>query len=72
MLGAGFKSSPPGDWVKPLCWKPPNHNEAPKKLKIKLPATGLSRFVGNLDGADAHLRLRDLPATGLSRFVGNW
>ena len=21
MLGAGFKSSPPGDWVKSLCWK---------------------------------------------------
>ena len=64
----------PGDWVKSLCWKPEFFREDSEKVSSFLvPATGLSRFVGNssssLEYVPKHIAF--VPATGLSRFVGN-
>ncbi len=71
MLGAGFKSTPPGDWVKSLCWKQTS-NLFITIWSLFLPATGLSRFVGNKLWIKTSTRESLLlPATGLSRFVGN-
>ena len=38
--------SSPGDWVKSLCWK--LFSTPMLVFNWKVPATGLSRFVGNL------------------------
>ena len=38
---------------------------------MKVPATGLSRFVGNYKQNNYDVKLAEVPATGLSRFVGN-
>ncbi len=70
MLEAGFKSSPPGDWVKSLRWKHYRLDILPLGA-IRFPATGLSRFVGNRLIPSASLIMVYFPATGLSRFVGN-